>query len=345
MLGLVFYAKNSEDNYISHNGRIHAWATLERTVTLRLRDSFIRSQEPRERDYSLNAPPGQLLPGTQRERAAYLRNVFEPSLEYRFGQEDVFAFNYRNNLYRTRGNASEDSQENFLNPVLTHWFDIRNGLTIQYGYTIADFERSPDFDGHLLGGRYTYRFDPRTSVFVEHVYIMRNFESPGTDYDIHNPSLGVAHAFTPTLSGSLQIGYFWHNPSAGDSEAGFTGNAGITKRMERTTYSLNLSAGYLEDFFSAENRGFTKAYRSIASVSHALMERLTVGAYGSLDRLVYTTADNRKDWAWRLGGNAGYRLFRWLDVSLEYYHQDLDSNIDGNDYMENRFILRLNATM
>jgi uncharacterized protein (PEP-CTERM system associated) len=106
-----------------------------------------------------------------------------------------------------------------------------------------------------------------------------------------------------------------------------------------------LSAGYLEDYYSAENRGFTKSYRGIASVSHVLMERVTVGAYGSVDRFEYTTADDRKDWSWRVGGNAVYRMFRWLDISLEYYHQDLNSNIDFNDYMENRVILRLNATM
>ena len=345
MLGLVFYAKNPDDNYVSHQGRVHAWATLERTLTFRLRDYFVRSQEPRERDYLTGAPSGQLLPGTQRERATYLRNVLEPSVEYRFGPENLFAFNYRNNIYQTKRSGSEDSQENFFNPILTYWFDIRNGLTFEYGYTIADFERSPDFDGHLARGRYSYRFDPRTSFFVEHIYVTRNFDSPGTDYDIHNPSMGIEHAFSPTLSGRLQAGYFWWNPRDGNSESGFSGSAAISKRTARTTYSLTLSAGYLEDFYSSENLGFAKAYRGMASISHALMERFTVGVYGSLDRLEYTTADNRKDWAWRVGGSAAYRIFRWLDGSLEYYHQDLNSNIDLNDYKENRFILRLSATL
>ena len=330
---------------MSHNGRLNAWASLERTLTFRLRDYFIRSQEPRERDYAVDAPSGLLLPGTQRERASYIRNVLEPSLEYRFGPENLFAFNYRNTIYQTRSSVSENSQENYLNPILTYWFDIRNGITFEYGYTQAEFDRSADFDGHFVRGRYTYRFNTRTSVFVEDVYLVRNFDSPGTDYNVHSPSIGIVHAFSPTLSGNLQGGYFWQNRSGADSETGFSGSAGITKRTERTTYSLNLSAGYVEDFYSAENLGFVKSYRGIASISHALMERFTIRAYGSLDRFEYTTADNRKDWSWRIGGNAVYGIFRWLDVSLEYYHQDLNSNVDFNDYMENRFILRLTATM
>ena len=345
MLGLVSYAKNSEDNYVSHNGRVHAWTTLERALTFRLRDLFIRSQEPREGDYLTGAPSGQLLPGTQRERASYLRNVLEPSIEYRFGPENLFAFNYRNNIYQTKGSSSEDSQENYFNPILTYWFNIRNGLTLEYGYTIADFERSSDFDGHLARARYTHRFDPKTLFFVEHFYIIRNFDFPGTDYDVQNPSVGIEHNFSPTLSGRLQAGYFWWNPKDGDSESGFSGSAAITKRTARTIYLLTLSAGYLEDFYSAENLGFTKAYRGIASISHALMERLTVGVSGSVDRLEYITQGDRKDWVWRIGGKAAYRIFRWLDVSMEYYHQDLDSNVDLNDYRENRFLLRINLTI
>ena len=278
MLGLVFYAKNAESNYVSHAGSLNAWTTFSRTLTLRLHDSFTRSQEPRERDYSAEAAPGQLLPGTQRERASYSRNVLEPSMEFRFGPENLFALKYRNNIYRPEGNSSEDSQENFFNPILNYWFNIRNGLTLEYGYTIADFERSLDFDGHLARGRYTHRFNPKTSVFVEHIYMLRNFESPGIDYEVHTPNVGIEHAFSQTLSGRLQVGYFWWIPKEGDSESGFSGSASITKRTQRTNYSLNLSAGYLEDYYSAENLGSARSYRGIASISHTLMERFTVGA-------------------------------------------------------------------
>jgi len=312
---------------------------------LRIRDYFVRSEEPRERDYSLSAPPGQFLPGADRQRAAYLRNAVTPSLEYRFGREDLFSFNYRNNIYRTRSTTSQDSQENFFNPLITHWFNIHNGVTVEYGYTIGDFERDPDLTGHLARGRYTYRFDPRTSVYADYIYLKRDFKFPGIDYEVQSPTVGVIHAFSPTLSGRLQAGYFSQNPSQGKSVTGFSGTAEITKRTTRTNYSLNLFAGYLEDFYSIENLGFTKAYRGIASVSHALMERFIVGANGTLERFEFTTADGRKDWSWRVGGNAVYRIFRWLEFSLEYYHQDLDSNIDFNDYKENRVILRASLTM
>jgi len=66
MLGLVFYAKNPDDNYVSHSGRIHAWATLDRALTFRLRTA---SSVPGTQGKGLLfcRPPGQLLPGTQRK--------------------------------------------------------------------------------------------------------------------------------------------------------------------------------------------------------------------------------------------------------------------------------------
>ena len=146
MLGLVFYAKNAESNYVSHDGSVNAWTTFSgRTLTLRLHDYFTRSQEPRERDYSAEAAPGQLLPGTQRERASYSRNVLEPSMEFRFGPENLIRLEIPKQYLPAKGNSSEDSQENFFNPILNYWFNIRHGLTLEYGYTIADFERNPRF--------------------------------------------------------------------------------------------------------------------------------------------------------------------------------------------------------
>jgi len=225
-LGLVYYGRETYDDYISHEGRLDTWYTFGPSLTLRLRDYFIKSEEPRELQYD-PASPGYIL-GTQRERATYTRNVLEPSISYQFGRENFFNLNYRNNIYQTKSLQYEDSQEHYINPRLDYWFNIRNGITFEYALTLGDFERSPDLVGHLGRGRYTYRFNPRTSFFVDYVYIHRDFESPGIDYDVQNPSAGISHAFSPTLSGVFQAGYFLQNPEKGSSTDGFTLNATLT---------------------------------------------------------------------------------------------------------------------
>ncbi|MCX5906940.1 MAG: hypothetical protein NTY64_07075, partial [Deltaproteobacteria bacterium] len=178
LLGLVSYAHSSERNYISHSGTMNAWYLPEHGLNLRLREYFLRSEEPIEQAYAAEAVPGEFILVSQRLRSPYIRNVVEPSAGYRFGKESSFDLYYRNNIYQTQNPASENSQENFINPRLTYWFDIRNGVTLQYGFTRGEFDRSPDFTGHMASGRYIHRFEPHTSVFADYSYLTRDFESP-----------------------------------------------------------------------------------------------------------------------------------------------------------------------
>ena len=342
-LGLVFFAREEENDYISHEGTLNTWYTYDRRLTLRLRDYFIRSEEPREREYGAGALEQQYLLGTQRERAVYIRNVFEPSVDYRFGPDDRISINYRNNIYQTRSTQSQDSQENFVSPRLTYWFNTRNGIALEYGFTQGDFERSPDFVGHMARGRYTYRFNPRTSVFVDYAFTRRDFDPPSIDYDVNNPSLGFEHAFTPTLTGRIQIGYFWQKPESGTSTDGFSYDVGLTESGERTTYTLSFQGGYREDYFTAENLGFTKYHRAIASITHRLEQRVTLGISGTVERAEYVS--DRKDWIYSAQGNASFQLLRWLSLSFEASHRGNDSNVDSAEYKENRVLLRLSATL
>jgi hypothetical protein len=232
--------------------------------------------------------------------------------------------------------------ENYINPRLTYWFNIRNGMTLDYGFTLGDFERSPDFVGHTVTGRYTYRFNPRTSVFGEYTYLLRDFEPPSNDYDVHRPSLGISHSFSPTLSGSAQAGYYWQNPERGSTTGGPFFNASLTQRAEKTTYTLLLQGGYTEDYFTSENLGFTKYYRGVGTISRRLLERMTVGFTGTLERAEYSS--DRKDWTWGINGNVSYSLLKWLTLSLEGSHRDNNSNLDDFDYTEYRGIFRITAS-
>jgi hypothetical protein len=346
--GFVFYGNEEDNNYTSLNGLLNAWYLFSPKLSFRVRDYLIRSDEIREADFSATAIEGQSLISRTTRRVPYYRNVFEPSVEYRFGRDNSFGINYRNNTYRIKSRLFEDSMENYINPRVTYWFNIRNGITLDYGFTLGDFERSPDFLGHAVTGRYTYRFNPRTSVFGEHTYLMRDFDSPSNDYDVHRPSLGISHSFSPTLSGSAQAGYYWQNPERGDTTDGFFANVGLSQRTERTTYTLSLQGGYTEDFFSAENLGFTKYYRAIGRVGHQLLEKMSVGLFGSYEWIKYyrdvIETPRQKDQIWTVGGDAAYQLFRWFGVSLDGSYRENRSNFDTADYNEYRGIFRITAS-
>jgi hypothetical protein len=345
--GFVFYGREEDNNYVSLNGLFNGWYAFTRNLTFRVRDYLIRSDEIREADYSVTALPGQTLVARSTRREPYYRNVFEPSLEYRFGRENVFALNYRNTLYEISSRISEDSVENAISPRLTYWFNVRHGIFLGYDLTFADFERSANWVGHQAIGRYTYRFNPRTSLFADYTQLWRNFDSPSIDYSVYRPSIGISHAFSPTLTAIAQAGYFWQNPDRGSTTSGLYYDVALSKREDRITYTLSSQGGYVEDFFTAENRGFTKYYRAIGRIDYQLLRRMSVGLFSSYEWAKYpevTVGGERpKDRIWAAGGNAAYQALRWLNFSLNLSHRENHSNIFSREYSEYRGMLRATA--
>jgi hypothetical protein len=340
------YANDTYDNYFSHEGNLDTWATIGRAVVLRLKDSFLVSDEPLELNYQKGTLPEDFLRGSQKTRARYVRNVLEPSMEFQFGKESRFSLAYLNNYYENENPTYEDSQEHALTPRLELWFNIRHGISLEYSFDKGDFERSPEMIGHLGRGRYNYRFNPRTTIFGEYVFIRRDFDNPGIDYDVQNPSVGIAHAFSANTTGNLQIGYFWVNPQRGQKEDGLSGSATLSTRTQLTTFSISLQGGFREDYFTALNSGLSKYYGAYASIGHSLTKRFTVGLQGSVTRDEYpSTVSNEKVWRWAAQGNATYRVLRWLSFTLEASHMEDDSNLEGSDIQENRAVLRINLTL
>jgi hypothetical protein len=345
--GYVFYARRHSYNYANPAGSLNAWYAATPRLTFRVRDYLTRSDAAREQVYAANALPNQYLLSTEREHAIYFRNVIEPSLEYQFAKDSLLSVLYRNNIYRNENPLYEDSMENTINPKLTYWFDIRNGVTLDYYLTLGSYQRSPDQLAQGVTPRYTYRFNPRTSIFGEYHFGWQNFKSPGIDYYVHNPSLGIQYQFSPTLSGTAQVGYFWQIPNQGTGTGGLSYNLSLTKSAQRTTYSLSFQGGYTEDYFTAENRGFVKTYTTYGTISHQLTQKLTVGVTGSVQRAIYSS--DEKDWNWGIWGNASYQLLKWLALSLQVSHIENHSNIRMLDdhilnYSQYRGILSVTAT-
>jgi hypothetical protein len=343
-LGAVFYSDHDDLDYISHSATLDARYLSAGHVNLYFRDSFIRSDEPREQEYFTMTTDNRYVLATSTERSVYWRNVAAPTLEYQFGPEDRVGVNYRNNIYETKSAAGQDSQEDYINPFFTYWFDKWNGIQLEYGLTLGDFEKQPDLEGHRAYGRYTHRFTPKTSVFVEYTYLKRTYDSaPDSDYDVHEPRLGMAFAFSPTLNLSLQGGYYRQEPRIGSARDGFSFSGDLTNTDQRTTFNLRAESGYKEDLFTSENLGFNRYSRVTGSVNHMLERRFSIGCSGNLERAEFDNPDHT-DVIWGVSGRAAYTPLKWLTLSLEVSHRERNSDIDRYDYEENRGMLSLTAT-
>jgi hypothetical protein len=351
--GYNYYAKNNGFSYWSASGRLDSWYAVTPSLTFRLRDYLIRSDAARENVYNNqynadgqyigNTQPGQYLLSTvSGVQAIYLRNIVEPSMEYRFGKENLFSLLYRNNIYRNENPLFEDSMENTLNPKLTYWFDINNGVSLDYYLTWNTYQHSPDQLVNGVTPRYTYRFNPKTSIFAEFHFEYEDFKSPGVDYYVYNPSLGIEYKFSPTLTGLAQGGYWWNIPKGGSKSEGPFFDLSLTQRAARTLYTLAFQGGYEEDYITAQNLGFTKHYRGYGTINHQFTGRLSGQLTGSMERVWYSAeADNRKDWIWDARVGASYELFQWLTVALEGSYRGANSNISIRDYTEFSGLFRI----
>lgn len=346
-LGAVFYGKKTNLNYISHNASLDVKYMTAARVNFYLRESFIRSDEPREQEYFTTPAANRYVLATTTERAIYWRNVVAPTVEYQFGPESRLGVTYRNNLYRTDSPSGENSQEHFINPFFSYWFDKRNGISLEYGLTYGEFDRTPDLTGHRANARYTYRFSPRYSLFTEYTYSKRTFNasdpsaaSLSPDYDTHEPGIGMKFSISNVLTASVQVGYFWTRPKTGTGKEGVSYRGELANTDPHTAYGLNLQGGYTEDFFTAQNLGFIRYHRLTGFLTHMPDRQISLGCFGNVEYAEYETSD-RRDTIWGIGVRGAYMPLKWLTFSLEASHRENQSSLDTAAYVENRGMLRI----
>lgn len=339
--GLNFYAHESERNYVSHDGLLNLRYNPDPRLTFRVRDFLQRSDDPRPVVYGAGQTGYQLT--SYQGRVSYWRNVVEPAVDWQFARDSTLGLYYRNNILRNDSSLYEDSTENYISPRLTYWFDQRNGIVLEYGYLDGDFQTSPDLKGHRAYARYNHRASATTTLFIDYEYLTRDYDTPGIDYTVNSPTIGIEYRFDPTLTGVARAGYFWQNPEIYDGQDGFNGMLSLTQRDRVTTYSLILEGGYREEYFTVENLGFTQYYRASVVVNHRMTERFTVGLIGIVERTDYAQSP-RKDWLYTADATADYRILRWLTFGARVGYGEDDSNIPAASYDEWHAFVTLTAS-
>lgn len=348
-VGLNFYASYLENNYLSSSGHLKTYYDLTPHWTVRLYDTMTYSRENLQ-SYSYPTSTGdQTVTSSSTGNGPYFRNIFQPSVEYKFGRENVAGLIFRNMVYLPQGSdTSEEGMENNINPWLTYWFSIRHGVSLDYVYTKAEFTDEPNqrnqsnWTGSNLGGRYLYRFNPQTTAFGDYRYLIRNFDSSRNNYSVNSPSVGLTHTFSPTLTGVAQFGWFWQQVEVGTPLSGPVYNLSVTQRIQRTSLNLSFSGGYREQYFVSDSQGFSEYSEVQLNVTHQLRERLSVGLTGRLSRDDYRFPAHL-DWTWALMGSISYQPLKWLTVYLAAGNNGRSSDLNGNSYRDNQVLLRLTA--
>jgi hypothetical protein len=335
----VWYNKEDQNDTVRHFGTVTFGQDLTQHLRFDLTDTYLKSEEPLEMTEEVE--------GVRTTRNTYQRNTGRASVSYQFGPENALTLGYGHSLLKNEDPALDDGTIQSPFSSITYWFDIKNGLELDYGLDKANFsgdddaEVGDDYTGHATGIRYIHRFTPYTRGSTRYNLTTRNFEED-EDYKVHEGALGFEHSFSPNLSLFLEGGVFTLKNERSDDETGYSCDASLVKGFERGSFTIGGRSGWDEAYLEAERRGFTKYWNANTRLEYRLMERLDSYAGGSFRRDRNT--ENREWETWR--GNCGLRLefLRWFSLSLDYSHAERDDDVDTEDYRANRVMLLLTGS-
>jgi len=336
----VWYDKYDKNNTVRHAGTLTLWQNIAEHLRFNLTDTYRKSEEPLE--------DIEEVEGVRTTRNTYERNTGSANLQYQFGQDDTLTFGYRHSLLENEDVTLDDGT--IQNPFggVTYWFDIRNGLELNYGFTKASFSRGDgsiagdDYTGHDTDMKYIYRFTPHTKGSIGYDVATRNFDGLTEDYEVHEGSIGFDHTYSPDFSFSLRGGYFVQKNERSNDETGFSYNASMAKKFERGHFSIGGQGGWDEAYLEAERRGLTRYLGVNSRLEFMFIEGLNGYADGSFRQ---DRDSANREWQ-TLRGNCGFSLvvFRWFFLSLGYSYAQRDDDFDAQDYTDNRVMLTLTAS-
>ncbi|NIM98709.1 MAG: outer membrane beta-barrel protein, partial [candidate division Zixibacteria bacterium] len=333
-------------DFSEHRGRVLARKDFGPRFSFGIRDYLRFSEDPIE----LTGISEFEIPSIRiGERNKYTRNIVEPGVTYRFGENRSIRVGYRNQILRNDADDVADLDENAINALLSYRFNIRVGVEIFYARVDRDYDPTvppePPRDGteDVIRGRYTLYLDPRTSVFFQYRYRHIDFdrETPAfVDYDTHEPALGFARDLRENVNLLAQAGYAVRDADRGEDEDGFSGVADLTARYDRLNLSAHGEGGLGENLTSAESLGFREFWGAGLDGSYQLLERLWMEGFFFVERERFTDV-RRRDTYWNARGELRYQVFRWLFLSAGYEYNERDSNRPNRSYEDNRFFGRL----
>jgi len=334
--GFVFYKRYTEYNTVRHNGNLSAFWQAGPYTRIDFRDSFYRTEEPREMDEAIYA--------TRRTRNPYYRNTGDIKISHQFGLKDHFSLGYNDSHLENKDPEVEDTRIQTPYAGLSYWFDVQNGLDLTVRHSISDYEATPDFKQYTGSARLIHLFSQDSSISLAYNYTDMNYDPGRTDYVIHDGMVSYSISPGPHTTLSAGVGYFLRNPERGGTNDGLNYQLGINQKFERGSVSVGGQGGYRQELSDAENLGFAKFWSANGKINYLLLPDLTASGGLSYVEEKFIEQADRRDKLWSATAGLAYSYRRWLSLSLSGQHTERESNVGLNDYDDNQIMLRITAS-
>jgi hypothetical protein len=331
------YTRFPENNYWRQDVALNGWAEISKNTRLELTNAFLYTEDP----YS------ETDPTVRRGREPYSQNTTAVTMANRFGANDVFTLGYTYYVLNNDDPTVEDSSYHQPNFLATYWFSPnRYAFELAGKFTVSEFDVSEDFEDLDARIRFIKRFGRHLDGYVEYSHVYLDYFGEREGYKVYSPTVGFAWDERENTRFAASFGYFYRDNEVSKDDDGIAGSIEtIYNWRKNSSIAINGEVGYDRTYFGSENLGFTPFYRVGGTLSHQLSQRCTGGVFVGYRRSLYIDENpDREDRIWRAGFGLAFQALPWMTFSLDYLYHTLNSNVDVNDYSENRGTLTVTLT-
>lgn len=342
-LGLTYvptyasYTRFPENDNWRHSVILDGWAEIARNTRLEVSNAFLQTEDPiSETDSTV-----------RRGREPYITNTATVGMVNRFGAEDTIDLRYVYYFLENDDPTIEDNAYHRPSLAMTYWFaPNRYAVEMEGAYTLSRYDVSEDFEE--LEGRFRLvkRFSRQFDGYIEYNHLSLDYLEDGEDYQVYSPLVGFTWSERADTRFGASFGYFYRDNDISESDDGLVGSVSLDYDWSAdSSIGFAGSAGYEIDSFGAEALGFNRFYDVGATLTHQLGRQLAGTLSVGHRRVIYPDeGPDREDAVWRAGAGLAYQALPWMTVNLDYLYRQLRSNIDINDYTENRGTISVTLT-
>ena len=313
-----WFADNASQDQVAHRASLTLASQLAPSLTVQVRDLFVVTDEPFQRNERLDDPTG-LRPRSQQNRARTLRNQATGTLDVRLGGRTALGLLF----------------ESLIDDV-----DVAEELD-EFRYTV----------GAELGYMVDVARDSR--VLVAYQVTFHSFRDNGvvlpdnsdTPFQAHTVSVGWRHELTPTLSVNAALGYsFIHSDEPQED-----GDNAIVADVEliKTFHIGQASLAYVRKFTSGQGSGGVVLADTIrASVAVNFTGKLTAKLDTNLSWFDFQdpAAREQNQTFWSVRPSVTYQILRPWSVTASYAYELTDfvnsrSGIDVTNRADHWFLM------
>lgn len=364
----IKYNERLDDTTLDHRLNIYAYRYLSEQLRFNISDVFVKTDDlwgqylsspATGLDTGRNDVP-DFTPGDDTSqfdstlsdrlgREKFWQNYFSTNIAYEYTKNSNATLGYNNRIleYDEPDMDNYKYNEPWIN--LSYWFNPQWNSSISYTYTDAQFDISEDSTSHDVGFTLNHVLSVQDTVFGGLRYFEKNYDTPAAgspadqdDYYLIRANLGWTHAFSPQKSLSMTAGPTYVDMDNDDSSTTGFFDVNYMNNFENGSWFIRADGGYEDRSFDAVNQGLSEYQRLSGGISWLLAKDLSANLGAYIRRDSYQEAPSNGDEK-EFNATAGlrYSFARWYYVSGRYIYNQLNADINSNDYVDHRFFITL----